>query len=202
MTINLTKGAKINLSKEAPGMKRVRVCLGWSPNDTDTGKEYDLDASIFVCKHNVAVHDGVEKKTPMLINDAHLVYYGNKAAPGVVHSGDNLTGEGEGDDEVITVEFDKLSAEASELSIVVTIHDYAARKQNFGQIPSSYVRLVDADSNVEIAKYSLEDEFSGETAVQFGSLVKKDDGWTFSAVGKGFNRGLGDFVSAYGSKAA
>lgn len=190
--IVLTKGGRINLAKEAPSLKKVRIALGWKPNPFDTGEQFDLDASVFVCKDV-----GGESK---LVDNDHLVFYGNTQEPtkAVLHHGDNRTGDAEGDDEVIDVILDQLPAIVNELSIIVTIYDADGRKQNFGQVSNSYVRLLDADTNAVLATYDLEDDFSSETAVQFGSLYRKDAGWAFKAVGAGFKKGLADFVVAYG----
>lgn len=190
--INLEKGGRINLTKENPSLKKVRAGLGWSPNPTDTGEEFDLDVSVFVCSNSSGA--------PKLLADEFLVFYNNKTSPdgAVVHSGDNRTGEGEGDDETVTVELGKLDPKADELSFVVTIHKAVERKQNFGQVQNSYIKLYDDATGAEVAKYELEDSFSTETAVQFGSLFKKDGQWSFKAVGAGFKKGLADFVRIYG----
>jgi tellurium resistance protein TerD len=193
MAINLEKGGRINLSKEAPSLKRVRLGLGWEANSFDTGHPYDLDVSMFVCKMGA---DGNAK----LIGDEFFVFYNNTTTPdgAVIHSGDSRKGESAGDDETLTVELAKLNPEAAELSVVVTIHDADGRKQNFGQVRNSYVKLYDDETGAVLAQYNLEDDFSTETAVQFGSLYKKDGQWLFKAVGAGYKRGLADFVSAYG----
>lgn len=197
MSINLEKGGRVNLSKESPGLTKVKVALGWNANSFSTGSNFDLDASAFVCQSDA-------QGNPKLISDPHLVFYGNKSTPNgsVMHSGDNTTGDGDGDDEVIVVDLTKLEAHCSEVSFIVTIYEAAQRKQNFGQVSKSYVRLVDANTDVEIARFDLEEDFSSETAVQFGSLYRKDDTWAFKAVGAGYNKGLSDFVTIYGSSAA
>jgi len=198
MSISLVKGGRINLSKEHPSLTKVRVGLGWQPNTTDTGADFDLDASLFVCKNDASGN-------PKLIADEYFVFYGNKNSPdgAVHHSGDDTTGgSSTGDDETITVDLSKLNANADELSFVVTIYEYDVRKQNFGQVKNSYIKLYDDATGAEIAKYSLEDDFSTETAVQFGSLFKKDGAWSFKAVGTGYKKGLGDFVVAYGGNLA
>lgn len=196
MSIVLHKGGRIDLTKGTT-LRNVRICLGWKPNEFDTGKDFDLDASVFICKDV----SGASK----LVSDNHFVFYNNLVDPSgaVVHSGDNTDGKG-GDefDEIISIDLTKLPSFVSELSFIVTIHDAIARRQNFGQVAGSVIALFDGDTNVEIAKYVLEDDFSSETAVQFGSIYKKDDNWTFKAVGAGFNRGLEDFVVAYGGKLA
>lgn len=197
MSISLVKGGRINLSKEHPSLTKVRVGLGWAPNGTDTGAEFDLDASLFVCKNDAS-------GSPKLIADEYFVFYGNKTSPdgAVQHTGDNRTGDAAGDDETILVDLSKLNAAADELSFIVTIYEYDVRKQNFGQVGSSYIKLYNDETGAEIAKYSLEDDFSTETAVQFGSLYKKDGAWSFKAVGTGYKKGLGDFVTAYGGNLA
>lgn len=195
MSINLTKGARINLSKAAPSLTVVKLGLGWNANKF-TGASFDLDASAFILKTDA---EGNNK----LVSDKHFVFYGNFSDPtkSVVHSGDNLTGDGDGDDEVITVDLTKLPDEVTEVSLVVNIYQAQSRKQNFGMVTNSYVRLFDTN-NTEIAKYCLEDEFSTETSVQFGSLYKKDGQWLFKAVGQGFDKGLDEFIVAYGGKLA
>jgi tellurium resistance protein TerD len=190
MSINLSKGARINLSKDNPELVKVRFGLGWDPNAFDTGQDFDLDASAFVLQNN------------KLIADEFFVFYNHKDSPdgAVHHSGDDRTGgtSADSDDEVITVDLSKLDSRVDEVSFVVTIYDFVARKQNFGQVKNSYIKLYNDATGEEIAKYSLEDDFSTETAVQFGSLYKKDGHWLFKAVGAGFAKGLDDFVRAYG----
>jgi tellurium resistance protein TerD len=197
MSINLTKGGRINLTKEQPNLTKIQFKLGWKPNSYDTGLAFDLDASVFICR-DVA---GEVK----LISDKHFVFYGEHDDPqlSVNHSGDSLDGNtGNEFDEVITVDLTKLHPDAVELSFIVTIHDADGRKQNFGQVSNSIVQLVNADNNQVIGQYALEDDFSTETAVQFGSLYKKDGQWLFKAVGAGYSRGLADFVVFYGGKLA
>lgn len=196
MSINLTKGSRIELEKACPGLKVVKLGLGWSANKF-TGAAFDLDASVFVLKDK----DGNQ----VLRSDEDFVFYRNLSNPSgsVKHSGDNLTGDGDGDDEVVTVDLSKLPEDVNEISFIVTIYDAANRKQNFGMVNNSYIRLLDeAHGDNELAKYSLEDEFSTETAVQFGSLFKKDGTWRFKAVGQGFTKGLDEFVRHYGGNLA
>lgn len=197
MAINLEKGGRINLSKDVPALKRVRLGLGWDANAFDSGKDFDLDASVFICKANGEGH-------PKLISDQYFVFYGNLVSPdgGVTHKGDNRTGITTGDDENIIVDLKKLAPEVEEISFVVTIYEAPERRQNFGQVKNSYIKLYDDESGKEVAKYSLEEDFSTETAVQFGSLYKKDGAWLFKAVGAGYKKGLADFVVAYGGNLA
>lgn len=192
MSINLSKGGGINLSKDHPSLVKIRAGLGWDP--AASGDDFDLDASVFLLKDN------------KLINDQYFVFYGNKDSPdsAVHHTGDDRTGGNSagGDDETILVDLSKLNPLVDELSFVVTIYDYEKRKQNFGQVRNSYIKLYDDVTGTELAKYSLADDFSTETAVQFGSIYKKDGAWQFKAVGAGYKKGLGDLVVAYGGNVA
>lgn len=156
MSVNLQKGGRVSLSKEFPGLNRVLVGLGWDTNSSDTGAEFDLDASAFLLDKNGKV-----------ANDKNFVFYNNlnSADGAVTHTGDNRTGEGDGDDESIKIDFSKLSKDIIEIAIVVTIHDATQRKQNFGMVRNAFMRIVDESSNKEIAKYDLEEDFSTETAV-------------------------------------
>lgn len=197
MSISLVKGGGINLSKEHPSLVKVRFGLGWDP--AASGADFDLDASLFILKNDAAGN-------PKLINDSYFVFYGNKDSPdgAAHHSGDDLTGGNSdgGDDETIIVDLSKLNALADELSFVVSIYDYVKRAQNFGQVRNSYIKLYDDATGTEIAKYSLADDFSTETVVQFGSLYKQNGAWTFKAVGAGYKKGLGDIVVVYGGSLA
>jgi tellurium resistance protein TerD len=186
MGIDLTKGARIDLSKEAPGLEKVRIGLGWNPNVTDTGTSFDLDVSIFMINE-----DG---KIPA---EKFFVYYNNKTSEegSVVHSGDSLTGEGSGDDESINIDLAKVDNRVSEIIFVVTIFEADQRRQNFGQVSNSYIRLVDGSK--EIAKYELDEDYSTETAIEFGKLYRKNGTWRFQAVGAGFSAGLQTFVDKY-----
>jgi tellurium resistance protein TerD len=192
----LKKGERTSLTKENPGLRAVVVGLGWDSNSFSTGSAFDLDASAFVCRE--------DKGNPKLISDKHFVFYGNKATPNesVKHSGDNLTGAGDGDDESIVVDLSKLEDTCSEISVIVTIYDAVARRQNFGQVRKSYIRILDADTQVELARSDLEEDFSSATAVQFGSLYRKDGGWSFKSVCAGYEKGLTDFVKYYGADAS
>jgi tellurium resistance protein TerD len=189
--IALAKGNRINLTKAHPGLNRVRFGLGWTANASD-GSAFDLDASAFICKHDA-------EGNPCLMSDAHFIFFNQKVSPcgAILHSGDNRTGVGDGDDEVIIVDLAKLPAEAAEVSFVVTVHEAAVRRQNFGQVRSSYVKLYNDETGEELAKYSLEDDFSDETALQFGSLYKADGEWRFKAVGAGYKKGIEAFIDIY-----
>lgn len=183
MAINLQKGQRV-----AIGLQRAGIGLGWDPNE-GTGQDYDLDASAFMV--------GGNGKIP---NEQYFVFYNNpKSADGAVESsGDDQTGgSSDGDDETLTVEFSKVDSNIAEIVIVVTIHDAAARNQNFGQVRNSFIRIYDDTTQEEICKYELDEDFSVETAVEFGRLYKKDGGWRFEAVGKGYSGGLEHFVNKY-----
>jgi tellurium resistance protein TerD len=182
MAINLQKG-----QRESINAPQFVIGLGWDTNSSSTGTGFDLDASVFVLGEN--------KK---ILSDSHFVFYNNLKTPdgAVEHTGDNLTGDGDGDDEQIKVDLSKIDAAATEICVVVTIHDAANRKQNFGQVRNSFVRVFDA-SNTEILKYELEEDFSVETAVEFGRIYKRNNEWKFEAVGMGMKGGLEDFLSKY-----
>jgi tellurium resistance protein TerD len=198
MSINLTKGGRIDLSK-SPELKRVRVGLAWNPNISKTGTDFDLDASLFVCKEDASAPAGAS-----LISDNHFVFYNNASDPegACKHSGDNKTGASAGDDESIVIDLAKINPNAQELSFIVTIFEADERKQNFGQVPKSSIALYNDETGAEIARYSLEEDFSSETSVQFGSLYKRDNKWMFKAVGTGYHTGLADYVRIYGGNLA
>lgn len=183
MAINLQKG-----QRESINAPKFTIGLGWDTNSSSTGTGFDLDASVFVLGEN--------KK---LLSDSHFIFYNNLKTPdgGVEHTGDNLTGDGDGDDEQIKVDLSKIDAQATEICIVVTIHEAEARRQNFGQVRNSFVRIFDTNSNAEILKYELEEDFSIETAVEFGRIYKRNNEWKFEAVGMGMKGGLQDFLNKY-----
>ncbi|WP_345954422.1 TerD family protein [Mucilaginibacter sp. PAMB04168] len=183
MAINLQKG-----QREAINAPKFVIGLGWDTNSTSTGTAFDLDASVFVLGDN--------KK---LLSDESLVFYNNLASPdgAVEHTGDNLTGDGDGDDEQIRVDLSKIDPRATEVCIVVTIHDADNRRQNFGQVRNSFIRIFDAVSNTDLLKYELEEDFSIETAVEFGRIYKRNNEWKFEAVGAGMKGGLQDYLNKY-----
>lgn len=183
MAINLQKGQREKLSTG-----NFTIGLGWDTNATATGADFDLDASVFIL--------GEDKK---VVSDQHFIFYNNLKSPdgAVEHTGDNRTGEGDGDDESIIIDLSKIDDRAVEICIVVTIDEYEARKQNFGQVRNSFIRIVDNASNSEIMKFELDEDFSIETAVEFGRIYKRNGEWKFEAIGTGMNGGLGDFLSKY-----
>ena len=190
MSINLSKGERVNLSKESPGLTQAGIGLGWDINTTDTGSAFDLDASVFMLGNN--------GKIP---TEQYFVFYNNLTSPdgSVQHSGDSRTGEGSGDDELIQIDLAKIDQVIQEVLFVVTIHEADARRQNFGQVRNSFIRIYDTTTELEIAKYELEEDFSRETALEFGRLYRKDKDWRFQAVGQGYNSGLQGFVDKYAS---
>ena len=190
MSINLSKGERVNLSKESPGLTQAGIGLGWDINTTDTGSGFDLDASVFMLGNN--------GKIPA---EQYFVFYNNLTSPdgSVQHSGDSRTGEGSGDDELIQIDLAKVDQVIQEVLFVVTIHESDARRQNFGQVRNSFIRIYDTNTELEIAKYELEEDFSRETALEFGRLYRKDNDWRFQAVGQGYNSGLQGFVDKYAS---
>ena len=183
MAINLQKGQRETLN--AP---KFTIGLGWDTNASSTGASFDLDASVFIMGEN--------KK---ILSDEHFIFYNNLKSPdeAVEHTGDNLTGDGDGDDEQILVDLSKIDPRTSEICIVVTIHDAEERKQNFGQVRNSFVRILDSSNNSELVKYELEEDFSIETAVEFGRIYKRNNEWKFEAVGVGMKGGLQDYLNKY-----
>ncbi|MCI7582354.1 TerD family protein [Campylobacter sp.] len=189
MAVNLTKGGRISLNKEAPGLKKILIGLGWDTNASDTGADFDLDASVFLLDSNAKV-----------ANEKDFIFYNNLSSSdgSVVHTGDNRTGEGDGDDESIKVDLSKISSSIKEIAIVVTIHEAAQRKQNFGMVRNAFIRLVNDETNTEIVRYDLEEDYSTETGLLFGRLYFKDNEWKFSAVGTGYKEGLDGFCKQFG----
>jgi len=183
MAINLQKGQRENIN--AP---KFTIGLGWDTNTSSTGLGFDLDASVFILGEN--------KK---ILSDSHFVFYNNLKSPdeAVVHTGDNLTGDGDGDDEQIKIDLTKINTTVKEVCVVVTIHDAENRKQNFGQVRNSFIRVVDDSTNTEMVKYELDEDFSIETAVEFGRIYNKDGQWKFEAVGMGMKGGLEDYLNKY-----
>ncbi len=190
MAISLQKGQKVSLDKVAPGLSAVFIGLGWDINRTDTGADFDLDASVFLLNDK-------EK----LISEEHFIFYNNLTSPdpdkSVKHMGDNLTGEGEGDDEVIIVDLRKVPADIHRIVITVTIYDAEKRKQNFGQVQNAFVRLVNVETKEEILRYDLEEDFSIETALILSELYRRDEQWRMSAVGSGYQGGLQALLNRY-----
>ncbi|KOA18915.1 general stress protein 16U [Clostridium homopropionicum DSM 5847] len=189
MAINLSKGQKISLTKEAPGLKEAIIGLGWDTKFYDGGYDFDLDASAFLIGQNGRVN-----------NDLDFVFYNNLKHPSasVIHTGDNRTGDGDGDDEQIIIDFSKVPENIAKIAITVTIHEAQARGQNFGQVSNAFVRIINKETGEEVLRYDLSEDFSIETALVFCELYRHNDEWKFSAVGSGFQGGLAALCRNYG----
>ena len=188
MAISLTKGGNVNLSKEAPNLTNMAVGLGWNPRATD-GQAFDLDAVAFLVNESGKVRA-----------DADFIFFNNlKSSDGSVeHTGDNRTGEGDGDDEVIKVDLSKVPADVSKVVFCAVIYDGQARNQNFGQVADAYIRIVNTQGGAEVARHDFSEDSSTETAMIFGELYKNNGEWKFRAVGQGFAGGLGPLAASYG----
>ena len=189
MPVNLTKGQKVSLTKDNPGLRKVVVGLGWDVNQFDTGGDFDLDAAAFLLTESGKV-SGQED----------FVFYGNLAHPsgGVTHLGDNLTGAGEGDDEQIKIDLSLVPENITKIAFTVTIYDAEARRQNFGQVNNAFIRIYDESTGQELLRYDLGEDFSIETAAIFGELYKHGGEWKFNAIGSGYQGGLAALCDAYG----
>ena len=188
MAVSLVKGGNVSLTKEAPTMNIAMAGLGWDARVTD-GQGFDLDASVFMVGEDGKV-----------LSDSSFIFFNNKlsACGSVEHQGDNRTGEGEGDDEQIKVDLTKVPAEVKKLVFAVTIYDAEARKQNFGMVSNSYMRIFNNDNGSEIARFDLSEDASTETAMVFGELYRHGAEWKFKAVGQGFAGGLSALASQHG----
>ena len=189
MPISLKKGQKVSLSKENPGLTKVLVGLGWDVNAFDSGYNFDLDASAFMV--------GSNGKCP---TEKEFIFYSNSEHPSesVKHMGDNLTGEGEGDDEQIEVDLSKVPANIERIAFTVTIYDADVRRQNFGQVQNAYIHIQDMVSGADLIRYDLGEDFSIETAIVVGELYRHNGEWKFNAIGSGFQGGLAALCAHYG----
>lgn len=192
MAISLSKGQKVDLTKSNPGLTNITVGVGWDTNKYDGGKDFDLDSSIFLL--NAAGVCAGEKD---------FVFFNNLEGGNgsVVHTGDNLTGEGDGDDEQVKVSLSNVPATVERIAFAITIHDAEERSQNFGQVSNSYVRIVNDANGEELIRYDLGEDFSIETAVVVGELYRHGSEWKFNAIGSGYQGGLGSLVKDYGLQA-
>ncbi|MEV5279631.1 MULTISPECIES: TerD family protein [unclassified Streptomyces] len=188
MGVSLAKGGNVSLSKEAPGLAAVTVGLGWDVRTT-TGTDHDLDASALLCDEGGRV-----------LSDSHFVFYNNLTSPdgSVQHTGDNLTGEGEGDDETINIDLTTVPGQVAKIVFPVSIHDAQARGQSFGQVRNAYIRVINQAGGTELARYDLSEDASTETAMVFGELYRHGAEWKFRAVGQGYASGLAGIASDYG----
>ncbi|NHM29228.1 TerD family protein [Neobacillus terrae] len=189
MSINLSKGQRIDLTKTNPGLTKVIIGLGWDTNHYDGGQDFDLDASAFLADLNGKV-----------VNDEDFIFYNNLVHPSgsVEHTGDNRTGEGDGDDEQVKIDFSKVPSHVHKIAITVTIHDATQRNQNFGQVSNAFARVVDEESGREILRFDLGEDFSVETAVVICELYRHNGEWKFNAVGSGFSGGLAALCRNFG----
>jgi tellurium resistance protein TerD len=186
--VSLTKGGNVSLTKQAPGLTAVLVGLGWDTRTT-TGADFDLDASAMICGPGGKV-----------LSDQHFVFYNNLTSPdgAVEHTGDNLTGEGEGDDEAVKVDLKSLAGDVDKVVFPVSIYDSATRGQSFGQVSNAFIRVVNQADGAEIARYDLTEDASTETAMVFGELYRNGAEWKFRAVGQGYASGLEGIARDYG----
>ncbi|TRZ37810.1 TerD family protein [Niallia circulans] len=189
MAISLSKGQKVDLTKGNPGLTKVVVGLGWDVNKYDGGNDFDLDTSVFLLAENGKV-----------ASDADFVFYNNTTGGNgsVVHSGDNRTGDGDGDDESVIIDLQGVPAGVQKIAFTITIHDGDARNQNFGQVSNSYVRILNEQNNEELIRYDLGEDFSIETALVVGELYRHNGEWKFSATGSGYQGGLAALATDFG----
>ncbi|MDE5854429.1 MAG: TerD family protein [Ruminococcus sp.] len=189
MAVNLTKGQKVDLTKTNPGLTKIIVGLGWDVNKYDGGADLALVVAAFLAGVNGNV-----------ANDANFVFYGNKehASGSVIHTGDNLTGEGDGDDEQLKVDLSKVPAEITKIDFTVTIYDADTRHQNFGQVSNAYIRVMNEVTGEELIRYDLGEDYSIETAVIVGELYRNNGEWKFNAIGSGFQGGLAALCNNFG----
>ena len=188
MGVSLNKGGNVSLSKEAPGLSAITIGLGWDERTT-TGAAFDLDASAFLVN-----------EAGKVTKDEDFIFYNNlkSICESVVHTGDNLTGDGDGDDESLIVELDKVPTGVNKVVIATTIHDYEARRQNFGQVKNAFIRVVDNRNGTELVRYDLTEDFSSETAMLMGELYRSNNEWKFRAVGQGYEGGLRAMATDHG----
>ncbi|MFD0529493.1 TerD family protein [Kitasatospora arboriphila] len=188
MPVSLSKGGNVSLTKEAPGLAAITVGLGWDVRTT-TGAEFDLDASAIVLNNDGKVY-----------SDRHFVFFNNTATPDntVVHTGDNRTGEGAGDDEQINVNLAALLADVTRITFPVSIYDAVSRGQSFGQVRNAYIRVLNQAGGAEIARYDLSEDAATETAMIFGELYRNGAEWKFRAIGQGYASGLVGIAQDFG----
>ena len=193
MPINLKKGQKVDLTKGSPSLTKLMVGLGWDVNAFDSGFDFDLDASAFLV--------GSNGKCP---TEKEFIFYSNLEHPSgaVKHMGDNLTGEGEGDDEQIEVDLSLVPANIERIAFTVTIYDADQRRQNFGQVQNAYIHIQDLVTGTDLIRYDLGEDFSIETAIVVGELYRHNGEWKFNAIGSGFQGGLAALCGHYGIEVA
>ena len=189
MAVSLSKGQKVDLTKTNPGLTNVVIGLGWDTNKYDGGNDFDLDSSVFLLGGNGKV-----------TNEADFIFYNNREGAGgaVVHTGDNRTGAGEGDDEQVNINLSAVPANVERIAFTITIHEADSRSQNFGQVSNSYVRIFNEATGEELIRYDLGEDFSIETAIVVGELYRHNGEWKFSAIGSGYQGGLAALATDFG----
>ncbi|WP_129595843.1 TerD family protein [Anaerophilus nitritogenes] len=189
MAISLQKGQKVDLTKTNPGLTKVLIGLGWDTNKYDGGHDFDLDAAAFMLGENGKAS-----------SDNDFIFYNNlkDQAQSVMHLGDNLTGEGDGDDEQIKIELSKVPSHVHKIDFTVTIHEATERNQNFGQVSNAFIRIANEQTGEELIRYDLGEDFSVETAVVVGELYRHNEEWKFNAIGSGFSGGLAALCQNFG----
>lgn len=192
MSVALTKGGNVSLTKSAPNLTSIAVGLGWDARTT-SGADFDLDASALLVGSNGKV-----------LSDEHFVFFNNLKSPdgSVEHTGDNLTGEGEGDDETINVELPLVPQPVEKIVFTVSIYDAESRSQSFGQVTNAYIRVMNRADGSELARYDLSEDASTETAMIFGEVYRRDAEWKFRAVGQGYASGLRGIAVDFGVNVA
>jgi tellurium resistance protein TerD len=188
MSVSLSKGGNVSLTKQAPGLTAVLVGLGWDARTT-SGADFDLDASALMLNGSGKV-----------LSDQHFVFFNNLTSPdgSVEHTGDNLTGEGEGDDESIKIDLARVPGDVEKIVVTVSIYDAESRRQSFGQVRNAFIRVVNQADNVELTRYDLSEDASTETAMIFGEVYRNGPEWKFRAVGQGYQSGLAGIARDFG----
>ncbi|MEV0127694.1 TerD family protein [Dactylosporangium sp. NPDC050688] len=188
MSVTLTKGGNVSLTKQAPNLRAVMIGLGWDERAT-TGAEFDLDASALMLGENGKI-----------LSDQHFVFFNNLKSPegSVEHTGDNLTGGGDGDDEKILVQLEQVPAQCHKIVFPVSIYEASQRGQSFGQVRNAFIRVVNQDGGAELTRYDLTEDASSETAMIFGELYRHNGEWKFRAVGQGYASGLAGIARDFG----
>jgi len=189
MPVSLQKGQKVSLTKGNPGLSKLVVGLGWDLNKFDTGGDFDLDTAAFLLADNGKVSKPDD-----------FIYFGNlKHQSGCAeHLGDNLTGDGDGDDEQIKLDLSLVPSGITKIAFSVTIYESESRRQNFGQVNNAFIRIYNETTGEELLRYDLGEDFSIETAAVFGELYKNNDEWKFNAIGSGYQGGLAALCANYG----
>lgn len=189
MTVSLSKGQKVDLTKTNPGLTKVVVGLGWDTNKYDGGNDFDLDSSVFLLGENGKVS-----------TDSDFVFYNNTTGGNgaVVHTGDNRTGAGDGDDEQVKINLPAIPANIQRVAFTITIHEAEKRNQNFGQVANAYARIFNEETGEELIRYDLGEDFSIETALVVGELYRHNGEWKFSAIGSGYQGGLAALATDFG----